>query len=236
MVGYQGEIRQAFPGADLNSLILRSVFSKEILGKVISEKIFPLFQLLEDELKVIRETIRSMQPFHNPDFSLTHFSHYYSFYIYNLFKVIDDSVKAQYRMELQSIFDETNDDEERKKLFNICNYFLHFINWEHTLVRFYETTYEVLPSEIKYLENYLSPSLKKEIRALLALISRESFIKRQLDKKSKGLVPLINYSDWEHTVRDISLRQFNKVFGNNKSKEYITTLDEILQREFKSLY
>jgi hypothetical protein len=135
--------------------------------------------------------------------------------------------------ELNELFVKSTKSQDSRKLFKVSNYFIHFINWDNSFCDYYEITYEVLPSEIKFLENHLSEDLKLNIKALLAFHSRSGYLRRFLDKTEKGLLPNINYMDWLDFGKEFLLREFIKIFGKQKALEYLNALDFILSKELK---
>jgi hypothetical protein len=132
------------------------------------------------------------------------------------------------------IFRESTKNEDNRRLFKLTNYFLHYLNWDRNFCDYYETTYEVLPSEIKFIENYLSDYLKLQIKAVMAFHSRNNFLRRYMDKTEKGQFPTMNYTDWKNKAREFLSKEFIGIFGRQKALEYIKIIDKILEREINS--
>ncbi len=118
-----------------------------------------------------------------------------------------------------------------RKTFNIANFFIHYINWNYTFSNFYEITYEVIPSELKYVENYLDPTLLTSIKAYMAYHSKVNILKRYMEKQEHGRISTLSYLDWITDIKDFLIKEFNKLFGKKKAQEYVNNLDRILDVE-----
>ncbi|HYW96473.1 MAG TPA: hypothetical protein VE870_12845 [Bacteroidales bacterium] len=233
LFSYRGYIDQLFDNKALAALVNRLYLSEDLFRDIRTKKIFPLSNILSDEIHLVSSIIDTCKPFKNEDFSLTNFGQHIDCYLKDVYTVLDFSVKQNYLDELTRIFNETSNCEDDRKLFKLTNYFIHFINWDNIFCDFYEMTYEMLPSEIKYIENHLSEDLKVQIKALMAFHARENFLRRYLDKKEKGRFPTVNYIDWLDEGREFISKEFIKIFGRQKAMDYITTLDAILSRRLE---
>jgi hypothetical protein len=172
-----------------------------------------------------------MKPFENRNFTLNDFSGEYEKHITEITDLLDESIKRDYRENLNKIFHNTVDNNEEKRIFNISNYFIHYIGWNYSFSNFYETTYEVIPSELKYVENYLDDELLNSIKAYLAYHSKVNILKRYMDKKEKGLISALSYLDWLTEIKEFILKEFTNIFGRKKAQQYVDALDKILVRE-----
>jgi hypothetical protein len=230
---YRGYLEKIFPDNEKFSLVNHGYFSDALLNRLISEKIFPFENLLDDETSLINRIIKSILHYNIKRFSLVNFSSVYDQNIRDIHEILESSVKKYYLQELNDLFLKSTKDQNSRKLFKVSNYFIHFIDWGNSFCDYYEITYEVLPSEIKFLENHLSDELKLEIKALLAFHSRVNFLRRSLDKIQKGRLPSVNYIDWMDSGKDFITKDFTKIFGKQKANEYINSLDLILSKELK---
>ncbi len=228
---YKGDTEKHFLNKKMCNIVSTGYFSDSLIDKIEREKIFPLRQLLKDEIGIIKSIINSGQPFTNKSFSLVSISSIFEFYLKDIQKVLDDAIKKYYLSELNEIFLKSTTNSKQKKIFNISNFFIHYINWKNNFCEYYETTYEVLPTEIKFIENYLSDELKIQIKAGLAFHSRANYLKRFLDKTELGLFPNVTLIDWKDRGKDFVVKEFVKIFGKQKATEYINSIDLILSKE-----
>lgn len=229
--GYKGNIEKFFINKNLSNLVNDGYFSDSLIKRIENEQIFPVFNLFNDEIEIMTAIIVSQQPFRNTSFSLLNISQHYDLYLRDISQILDDAVRKYYLNELKKVFIDSTSKEAERKIFKIANFFIHYINWTNNFCDYYETTYEVLPSEIKHIENYLSEDLKKQIKATLAFRSRANFLKRYLDKTEKGKFPHVNYFDWQSEGKSFLAKEFLKIFGKQKANEYIQSIDLILSRE-----
>ncbi len=231
---YQSEIDQLTNrDKELDKLILSGYFTGKQLDKVYADQLFPLYQLLQDEISVIRKIIILQKPFENKNFTLNNFSREYKKHITEITDILDNFIKKEYRKNLNEIFHNTVDKKTEKKVFNISNYFIHYINWNYSFNNFYDITYEVIPSELKHLENYLHKDLLVSIKAYLAYHSKINILKRYLEKKEKGKISSVSYLDWLTEIKEFIRKEFTKIFGKLKANQYLENIDNILAREIK---
>jgi hypothetical protein len=230
---YRGNIEKLFPDTEKAKLINLGYFSDELFRKIYNEKIFPLTNIFEDENELISRIIKSILLYNTKNFSLYNFSSVYDHHIMDIHLILEIAIKKYYLQELNDIFLKSTKNQDSRKLFKVSNYFIHFINWDNSFCDYYEITYEVLPSEIKFLENHLSEDLKLNIKALLAFHSRSNYLRRFLDKTEKGQLPNINYIDWLDFGKEFISKEFIKIFGKQKAIEYLNALDYILAKELK---
>lgn len=228
---YLGYFEKLFPDKEKAKLISQGYFSDHLFKKIGSEAIFPLTNIFEDETALISRIIKSILLYNTKTFTLYNFSSIYDHQIKDIHEILELAVKKNYLKELNEIFLKSTKSEDSRKLFKVSNYFIHYIKWENSFCDYYQMTYEVLPSEIKFLENYLSSDLKLEIKALLAFHSRSNYLRRYLDKTEKGQLPNINYIDWINSGKEFISREFINIFGKQKALEYLNTLDFILSKE-----
>ena len=213
---------------ELDRLILNGYFSDRQIEKIYSNKIFPLFELLNDEINVIKRIIILMKPFENKKFTLNNFSSEYERHITEITDIIDTKIKKDYRENLNRIFLNTVDNKAEKRAFNISNYFIHYISWNYSFSNFYEITYEVIPSELKYIENYLDEGLRTDIKAYLAYHTKVNILKRYLEKKEHGLISTVSYLDWLTEIKSFIQKEFISIFGKKKALQLVESLNNIL--------
>lgn len=230
---YRGYIEKHSADRKVAALITEGYFTQELLEEIAAKKAYPLATLLDDEINLITAIIRSCRPFQNNGFSLLNFSQLYELYLRDIYQILESALKKYYINELNRIFLQSTRKDGNRKLFKATNYFLHFINWNNNFFDYYENTYEVLPSEIKFIENFFSEELKVHIKACMAFHSRSNYLKRYVDKTEKGLLPMVHYFDWLEKGREFITREFTNIFGKQKATEYIQVIDFILGRELK---
>jgi len=229
---YQSEIDQMTrKNKELDRLILAGYFTEKQIASILKNETFPLFQLLSDEIDVIKRIIVLQKPFENKNFTLQHFSHEYEKHVTEITNTLDDHIKEKYRSRLSEIFLKTVDNKEEKQTFNISNYFIHYINWNNTFSNYYQVTYEAIPSELKYIENYLDPSLLDAIKAYMAYHSKINLVKRHMEKKEQGKISTVSYLDWITEIKELLGKEFLKIFGKKKADIYLNSLDTILDIE-----
>jgi hypothetical protein len=214
--------------SQIDKLILAGYFSEKLLNNILSEFVFPIAPLIEDEVAVITKIIRLQKPFENRQFSLNNFSSEYIKHVTEITDILDSGIKDAYRKSLNKVFLESVDKGEERKTFNITNFFIHYINWNYTFSNFYEITYEVIPSELKYVENYLDPALLTSIKAYMAYHSKVNILKRYMEKQEHGRISTLSYLDWITDIKDFLIKEFNTLFGKKKANEYVNNLDRIL--------
>jgi hypothetical protein len=229
---YHGELEHLTKkDAQLDRLVLSGYFSEGMIEKIAADEIFPVAQLMADEIGVITKIIRLQKPFENKSFSLNNFSAEYQKHVTEITDILDSSIKDLYRSSLNKVFLDSVDKEAERKTFNIANFFIHYINWNYTFSNFYEITYEVIPSELKYIENYLDPTLLTSIKAYMAYHSKVNILKRYMEKHEHGRISTLSYLDWITDIKDFLVKEFTKLFGKKKALEYINNLDSILDHK-----
>lgn len=231
---YQSELKTIHRDeVELKKLILSGFFTDELFERIVHDKIHPISSLLNDEINVITKIIELQHPFDNDEFTLNNFSSDYEKHVTEITDIFDDSIKESYRLNLNRIFLNAIDKEEEKRIFTIVNFFIHYINWDNSFSNYYEITYEVIPSELKLVENYLDKDLLTSIKAYLAYHSKVNILKRYMDKQVQGKISTLSYLDWILYIKDFILREFSKLLGEKKAIEYISSLDSILDKNIR---
>ena len=231
---YQSEIRTIHRDeVQLKKLILSGFFTDNLFKRILHDKIYPVFPLLNDEISVITNIIELQHPFENEYFTLNNFSSDYEKHVTEITDILDESIKESYRMNLNRIFLDSIDKEEEKKIFTIVNFFIHYINWDNAFSNFYEITYGVIPSELKLVENYLDEDLILSIKAYLAYHSKANILKRYMEKQEQGKISTLSYLDWITYIKAFIVREFTKLLGEKKTIEYVSCIDAILDRKIR---
>lgn len=231
---YQSEIRIIHRDeVQLKKLMLSGFFTDDLFERILHDKIHPIYPLLNDEINVITSIIELQHPFENEHFTLNNFSSDYEKHVTEITDILDESIKESYKINLHRIFLDSIDKEEEKKLFTIVNFFIHYLNWENTFSNFYEMTFEVIPSELKLVENYLDENLILSIKAYLAFHSKANILKRYMEKQEQGKISTLSYLDWITYIKEFILREFTKLLGEKKSFEYVSCIDSILDRKIR---
>lgn len=213
---------------DFYELLMQGYLSDRFFEDVLRIKLFPLYHLLQDEVAVITRIIEYNRPFTNKDFSLNNFSEDYSKYTEEISQKLDSKIKSWYLKELKEVFLKTIDQDENRDVFKITNYLIHYINWENAFSNFYESTYEIIPTEFKTIENFLSNELRVGIKAYLAFHSKVNILKRFFEKRELGKISTLSYLDWETNIRKFIEKEFEILFGEQKALQYVISLDTIL--------
>lgn len=213
---------------DLYDLLMQGYFSDKLFEDILRVKLFPLFHLLQDEVAVITRIIEYNRPFTNKEFTLNNFSEDYAKYTEEISQKLDSKIKAWYLRELKDVFLKTIDQDENRDVFKITNYLIHYINWDNAFSNFYESTYEILPTEFKTIENFLGNELRVAIKSYLAFHSKVNILKRFFEKRELGKISTLSYLDWETNIRKFVENEFELLFGEQKALQYVISLDSIL--------
>lgn len=208
--------------------ILQGYYTEDFYKKVFKEKLFPLHDLFMDEIDLIARVLDFNKPFDLKNFSPNNFSKEYAKHTTEITYILNDCLKEQYLDEIKGLFVKSIDPKKSKEVFKISNYFIHFINWENRFCDFYEITYEVLPSELKLIENYFSDELKTLIKAYMAFHTQVNILKRTFEKKNPGRISTLSYFEWESHIKDFIVNKFEEIFGKNKILEYVKSLNRVL--------
>lgn len=218
---------------DKNELLMEGHFSEKLFDDIFKAKLFPLYHLLSDETAVITKIISFMQPFSNKDFSLNNFSDDYSKYTEEITSKLDAKIKELYRKELKNVFLKSIDQDESRDIFKTSNYLIHFINWDNSFSTFYESTFEILPSELKMIENYLSNELRTQIKAFMAYHSKVNVLKRFFEKREMGKISTLSFLDWQTDIREYVYKEFEQLFGEQRALQYVVSLESLLTSDLK---
>ncbi len=218
---------------EMNSLLMQGYVSERFFEEIEKLKLFPLYQLLIDEVSVITRIISLQQPFTNKDFTLNNFSDDYTKYTEEITQKLDSKIKELYLNELKGMFLKSINQDDNKDLFKITNYLIHFINWQNTFSNFYDTSFEVLPNELITIDNLLSNELRTQIKAFMAYHSKVNVLKRFFEKRELGKISTLSYLDWQTDIRDYVFKEFEQLFGEQKTLQYIISLEALLTQDLK---
>lgn len=207
---------------------LQGYYTEKFYTLIFKEKLFPIYDLLMDEIQLIEKIISFNQPFDEKNFTAHNVGTEYVKHTTDIAHILDDNIKELYLNEIKGLFVKSIDPKKSQEVFQISNYFIHFINWEKRFSSFYEMTYEVLPSEIRLLENYLSPEFKCLIKAYMAFQTQVNIIRRTFEKKIPGKISTLSWFEWESDIRSSLTRKYEKIFGKTKTKEYIDGLNKVI--------
>jgi len=219
----------------MHSFLMEGYVSDKFFEEIKKLKIFPLYHLLMDEVAVITRIISYHQPFTNKDFTLNSFSEDYSKYTEEITSKLDTKIKDLYLQELKNIFLKSIDQDENRDLFKITNYLIHFVNWNNSFSNFYESTFEIIPSEVKMIENLLSNELRTQIKAFMAYHSKVNLLKRFFEKRELGKISTLSYLDWQTDIREFVYKEFDQLFGEQKALQFVVSLESLLTSDLKTL-
>jgi hypothetical protein len=220
---------------EMNELLMQGYVSDKFFEEMKRAKLFPLLHLLNDEVAVITRIITFHKPFTNPDFTLNSFSEDYAKYTEEITQKLDSKIKDLYLQELKSLFLKSIDQDENREIFKVTNYLIHYINWENSFSNFYESTFEIIPSEFKMIENLLSNELRTAIKAFMAYHSKVNVLKRFFEKREKGKISTLSYLDWITDIRDFVYKEFEQLFGQQKALQYVVSIEELLTSDLRAL-
>lgn len=219
--------------ADFYNLILNGYFSEKLIETIDRRKLFPLAQLLQDEISVIKRIIIYQKPFHNEKFTLFNFGEEYKIHTTEITKIFDNHIKSAYLTEMREIFLKTIDQDNNSEVFKTVNYFINYINWNNSFSSIYEETFEIMQRYLKLVENLLSNELNISIKAYLAYLSKVNIVNRLFERRQEGRITTLSYLDWQTDIKDFVYKEFVPLFGEQKALEYQISLDNILQKAIK---
>jgi hypothetical protein len=219
--------------ADFYNLILDGYFSEKLMELIEKRKLFPLAQLLLDEISVLKRIIIHLRPFDNNQFTLFNFGWEYQVHTTEITKIFDNHIKNVFQVELKEIFLKTIDQDNNRELFKTANYFINYLNWNNSFSSLYEETMEIMQKQLKMLENLLSNELLISIRAYLAYLSKVNIVNRLFERRQEGRITTLSYLDWQTDIKQFVYKEFVPLFGEQKALEYQISLDNILQKAIK---
>jgi hypothetical protein len=218
---------------ELCELICSGYFSEELLKDMMSNKRFPVYNLLEDEIYVIGKVLGMKEKNLLMKMTADSVESEYQKYTLDIIDVLDKHVKSAYLKEIRELFHFAADKAKEKELFRLVDFLIHFINWDNSFYNFYDTSFDIIPGHLRKVENRLSHSLRLTIKAYLAFHSHVNTLRRLLEKRELGRIYTLSLLDWQTDIKNILAKQFATIFGHNKSAEYIQALNKILKEEFE---
>jgi hypothetical protein len=219
---------------ELCDLICSGYFSENLLNDMISNKQFPIYQLLEDEKYFIGKVIELKGGSFLTQMTAELLESEYQKYTLEITEVFDRHIKSSYLKEIRDLFLYTADKAKEKELFRLVDYLIHFINWDNSFFNFYDTSFDIIPGHIRKVENRLSNSLRLTIKAYLTFHTHVNTLRRLLEKREQGKISTLSLLDWQTDIKNILAKQFTSFFGRKKSAEYIQALNRILIAEFET--
>lgn len=220
--------------AEYYNLILDGYFSEKLLENIERKKLFPLYQLLSDEVSVLKRIIANQKPFENKNFTLYNFGWEYQVHTTEITKIFDVHIKDQFQAELKKIFLKTIDQDENREVFKTTNYLINFINWENSFSSIYEATIDMLPENMKMVEQQISRELYTSIRAYITYLHKVNIVNRLFERRQEGRITTLSYLDWQTDIKNYVHQEFVKALGDQKALEYLISLDNILQKAITS--
>ena len=232
---YHNDIRKATRDDPKSTkYILQGYFSEKKFMEIMNGRQFPVFDLLMDEIDLITRIIRYYEPFDPANFTAQNFTAEYARHTTEICHILDDSIKDMYITEMTGLFAKNIDPSKSKEVFRISNYFIHYINWDNTFHCFCDMTFEVMPRSFRIVENYLSDRLRTAIKAYMAYMTQVNIIRRHFEKIHPGTISTLSFFEWKDYIQDYLMRNFEKIFGAKKAKQYIESLDQVLTNQLKN--
>jgi hypothetical protein len=165
---YAGQVERLTNGdQDLARLFNASLLSEHWLMVITKEKKFPVFHLMSDEINVLKKVIE-IRFAKKGKSALSDIDRMYENCVKEITDVIDDFIKSSFREELKALFLKSLDSPDKKEIFKIVNYFIHFLNWNHPFYTLYDETSEMMPGELRKVESQLSKDLRFSVKAYTA--------------------------------------------------------------------
>lgn len=219
---------------EFNNLILDGYFSDRFLENIERKKIFPLYQLFLDEIAVLKRIIIHQRPFDNDNFTLFNFGREYQVHTTEITKIFDNDIKKSYLAELKELFLKSIDQDDNREVFKTVNFFINYLNWENSFSSLYGAISENMAEEQRFIENLLSNELNISIKSYLAYLSKVNIVNRLFERRQEGRITTLSYLDWQTDIKNFISKEFIPVYGEQRSLEFILSLDNILQKAITS--
>jgi hypothetical protein len=227
---YAGHVERLTNGEpELARLFNAGLFSERWLTLIAKEKKFPIFHLMADEISVLTKVIE-LRAAKKGKVALPNVESMYKNCVKEITDVIDDYIKSSFREELKALFLKSIDAPEKKEVFRIVNYFIHFLNWNHPFYTLYDETSELMPGELKKVESQLPKDLRLSVKAYTAFYTYINPLKRFFEKREQGRIATLSYLDWKSDIKELLIRQFSSMMGKRTAVLYADRLDEILNQ------
>jgi hypothetical protein len=227
---YAGQVERFTNGnQDLARLFNAGLLSEHWLMVIIKEKKFPVFHLMSDEINVLKKVIE-IRFAKKGESTFSDIGRMYENCVKEITDVIDDFIKSSFREELKALFLKSIDSADKKEIFKIVNYFIHFLNWNHPFYTLYDETSEVMPGELRKVESQLPKDLRLSVKAYTAFYTYINPLKRFFEKREQGRIATLSYLDWQSDIKELLIRQFSNILGKKTAVLYVNRLDEILNQ------
>ena len=215
---------------EMSNCVMQGFFSMALFEQINQLSSFPIHNLLQAELKLVKLIVTHLKKVNGKNFPLDNFSDTYKLYSADISSILDRSIKKKYYTELRKVFERQLNDKKNPRAYKVSNFFLHFIRWDNDFYSIYENCYEMMPGELKFLENYFSRELNDSIKAYLSYQPRANVFKNMFGRQEMGQITRLTYLDWLN-VKKLLLAEFEKIFGSRTANEYINILGTILENE-----
>jgi hypothetical protein len=227
---YAGHVERLTKGnQELARLFNAGLFSERWLTVITKEKKFPLFHLMSDEISVVKKVIE-LRFTKKGKITISNINRFYENCVKEITDIIDDFIKSAFREELKVIFLKSIDSPDKKEIFRIANYFIHFLDWNHPFYTLYDETSEMMPGELRKVESHLPKDLRLSVKAYTAFYTCINPLKRFFEKREQGRIATLSYLDWQSDIKELLIRQFSSMMGKKTAVLYVNRLDEILNR------
>jgi len=227
---YTGHVERLTKGnQELARLFNAGLFSERWLTVINKEKKFPLFHLMSDEISVLKKVVE-LRSSNKGKFTISHIGSLYENCVKEITDIIDDFIKSSFQEELKVLFLKSIDSPDKKEIFRIVNYFIHFLDWNHSFYTLYDETSEIMPGELRKVESHLPKDLRLSVKAYTAFYTYINPLKRFFEKREQGRIATLSYLDWQSDIKELLIRQFGSMMGKKTAVLYVNRLDEILDR------
>lgn len=217
---------------EITKLVLQGLFSESLFKQVRQLKSFPLYNLLNDEILLVKNILSELKNRENERFSLEKFSEIYALYSSDITKVLDESIKRDYSRELRNVFEQNLHSSNNPKACKVSNFLLHFIRWDNDFLGIYDNCYEMMPGEVRFVEKYFSKETLHSIRAYMAFQPKINVFKNIFGRQEQGEITRLTYLDWLQ-LKELLFVDFEAFFGSRTAKEYIDILHGMLEKQLK---
>ena len=227
---YAGHVERLTKGhQELARLFNAGLFSERWLTVITKEKKFPLFHLMSDEISVMKKVVE-LRSANKGKITISNIGRMYENCVKEITDIIDDFIKSSFREELKALFLRSIDSTDKKEIFRIVNYFIHFLDWNHPFYTLYDATSEMMPGELRKVEGQLPKDLRLSVKAYTAFYTYINPLKRFFEKREQGRIATLSYLDWQSDIKELLTRQFSSRMGKKTAVLYVNRLDEILNR------
>lgn len=227
---YNGPLERLTTGDKQLALLMNSgLLSEPWLKKIGREKRFPVYNLMADEISVLKRVVEFRFAGKGKT-DLAGIGQIYENCVREITDIIDDYIKSVFQKELKALFLNLIDSLEKKELFKLVNFFIHFINWNHPFYNVYDATSDLMPGELKKIESQLSKDLRLSIKAYTAFYTYINPLKRFFEKREQGRIATLSLLDWQSDIKELLIRQFGSMMGKKTAILFVNRLDDILHQ------